>query len=143
MSSAHTRRDFLKLSSIGAASLSTIAALPLKEQINAATTGVPGPDISLWVSDASQHMVKAPTAVWQPATGQAAEDAIVLNPGKRFQDILGFGAAFTDAACYTLNRLPSAARANLFHQLFHPSEMGLSVCRTCVGSSDYATKPYS
>jgi glucosylceramidase len=42
-----------------------------------------------------------------------------------------------------LNQLPASARAQLFHQMFHPSEMGLSVCRTCVGASDYATKLYS
>ena len=30
----------------------------------------------------------------------------MLDPGKKFQEMLGFGAAFTDAACYTFNRLP-------------------------------------
>jgi len=57
--------------------------------------------------------------------------------------VLGFGAAFTDAACYTFSRLGPAAREALFHELFHPSEMGLSVCRTCIGSSDYSTEVYS
>jgi len=33
--------------------------------------------------------------------------------------------------------------SDLFHDLFHPSEMGLGVCRTCIGSSDYSTKVYS
>ena len=41
------------------------------------------------------------------------------------------------------NQLPAASREQLFHELFHPSEMGLSVCRTCIGSSDYSTKVYS
>src|SRR5205807_6166372 len=54
-----------------------------------------------------------------------------------------FGASFTDAACYTLNRLDPAVREKLFHELFHPSEMGLSVYRTCIGSSDYSPKVYS
>src|SRR5262249_56042042 len=54
-----------------------------------------------------------------------------------------FGAAFTDAACYTFNRLDSSAREQLFHDLFHPSEMGLNVCRTCIGSSDYSTEMFS
>lgn len=57
--------------------------------------------------------------------------------------MLGFGAAFTDAACYTFNRLEPAAREGLFHELFHPSEMGLNVCRTCIGSSDYSTEVFS
>jgi glucosylceramidase len=68
---------------------------------------------------------------------------VTLDPAKRFQDVLGFGAAFTDAACYTFNRLEPAAREGLFHELFHPSEMGLNVCRTCIGSSDYSTEVFS
>ena len=68
---------------------------------------------------------------------------MTLDPAKRFQDVLGFGAAFTDAACYTFNRLEPAAREGLFHELFHPSEMGLNVCRTCIGSSDYSTEVFS
>ena len=34
------------------------------------------------------------------------------------------------------------AREKLFHELFHPSEMGLYVCRTCIGPSDYSTELY-
>jgi glucosylceramidase len=68
---------------------------------------------------------------------------LVLDPAKRFQDVLGFGAAFTDAACYTFNRLDAPAREKLFHELFHPSEMGLNVCRTCMGASDYSTELFS
>jgi glucosylceramidase len=49
----------------------------------------------------------------------------------------------TDAACYMLNRLAAPARERLFHELFHQSEMGFSVCRVCLGSSDYATEAYS
>jgi glucosylceramidase len=66
-----------------------------------------------------------------------------LNPKTKFQQILGFGGAFTDATCYTFNRLAAPAREQLFHELFHPSEMGLSTGRVCVGSSDYSTKVYS
>jgi len=68
---------------------------------------------------------------------------VTLDPAKKLQDVLGFGAAFTDAACYTFNRLEPVARESLFHELFHPSEMGLNVCRTCIGSSDYSTEVFS
>jgi len=68
---------------------------------------------------------------------------VTLDPAKRFQDVLGFGAAFTDAACYTFNRLEAAARESLFHELFHPAEMGLNLCRTCIGASDYSTEVFS
>ena len=38
---------------------------------------------------------------------------------------------------------PCDRRAQLFREFFHPSEMGFSACRICIGSSDYATKMYS
>jgi len=62
---------------------------------------------------------------------------------KKFQEHLGIGGAFTDAACYTFNQLDAPARTQLFHEMFHPSEMGLSVGRICIGSSDYSTSVYS
>lgn len=74
-----------------------------------------------------------------PSSGEV----ILLDPEKKFQEILGFGAAFTDASCYLFSQLSSDARDRLFHQLFHPTGLGLSVCRTCIGASDYSTELYS
>ena len=73
----------------------------------------------------------------------ASNSNITLYPSKQFQEILGFGAAFTDAACFTLTRLSSDARRQLFHTLFGGSQMGLSVSRICVGASDYSQNLYS
>jgi len=42
-----------------------------------------------------------------------------------------------------INQLQKPARDQLLHELFHPSELGLSVNRTCVGSADSAAKLYS
>jgi glucosylceramidase len=80
---------------------------------------------------------------WHPAAGTPVNDQIQLNPTIKFQEILGFGGAFTDATCYMFNQLAPPAREKLFHELFHPSEMGLNTGRVCVGSSDYSTKAYS
>jgi glucosylceramidase len=77
-------------------------------------------------------------------TGQkVGANEITVDPTRKFQEMLGFGAAFTDAACYTFHRLSAPAREQLFHTLFHPSEMGLNVCRTCMGASDYSTEVFS
>jgi glucosylceramidase len=101
------------------------------------------PDISVWVTSGDERFAAAPKATWRPAADTPGTDQLRLNPDTKFQRILGFGGAFTDAACYTFNRLAPAAREQLFHELFHPSEMGLSTGRICVGSSDYSTKLYS
>ncbi len=144
MPTDYTRRDFLRVSSFGGAALAAasgfaeLASAPAR----AAAASNPG-TIAVWVTSEDQRLASASPVVWRPASGPAGSDSVLLDPGKKFQPILGFGAAFTDAACYMFNQLSSEARDDLFHRLFHPSEMGLNVCRTCIGSSDYSTKVYS
>jgi glucosylceramidase len=136
MSNEQTRRTFLKLSAIG------LTASATTDFASALAVPAPATEIAVRVTAGeSRYAASAPLA-WR--TGSAPEEsAIVVNPAKKFQEILGFGAAFTDAACYTFNRLEPAEREKLFHDLFHPSEMDLSVCRTCIGSSDYSTEVFS
>lgn len=133
-----TRRDFLKLSAAGVAATATTVPVLSGKPFAAPAPGT----ISVWVTNDKLRFAGANPIAWQPAGGRSA-DAIVLNPANKFQEILGFGAALTDAACYTFNRLAPDVRKRLFHELFHPSEMGFNICRTCIGSSDYATKVYS
>ena len=99
-------------------------------------------DIAVRVTSGKLRYSPAPSLSWQAAAA-TGNKVITVDPATQFQEILGFGAAFTDAACFTFNQLPSPAREHLFHELFHPSEMGLNVCRTCIGSSDYSTEVFS
>jgi len=95
------------------------------------------------VTDPSRKFASAPSLNWRKTGEQPKSDAITLDPDKKFQEYLGIGGAFTDAACYMFNQLSAPARERLFREMFHPSEMGLSVGRICIGSSDYSTKVYS
>jgi len=139
MSREKTRREFLISSAVGLAASATARALP----VFGADAAAPAGEIAAWVTSEKNRFARVNGLRWRNAAASPPESAIVLNPAKEFQTILGFGAAFTDAACYTFNQLSGAARETLFHELFHPSEMGLNVCRTCIGSSDYSTKAYS
>lgn len=133
----HNRRTFLKLSAAG------LAAAAAQDSSPAFAASVPpAGEITVRVTSGAQRYSSAPGLSWKSGGGNA-ENAIVIDPARKYQEILGFGAAFTDAACYTFNRLPDLDREKLFHELFHPSEMGLSVCRTCIGSSDYSTEMFS
>jgi glucosylceramidase len=84
---------------------------------------------------------------WQASTAAGAKGraagVIRVQPKRRDQPILGFGAALTDAACWMLSRLPSAPREQLMEELFSSEGLALSVCRICVGASDYARTPYT
>src|SRR5579872_4008545 len=129
MSKESTRRDFLKVSSMGAAAIAGVALADSPAQSSAKSAAG---EISVWTTDDNQRCARGPALSWQNDAG-AGPRAVVLDPAKKFQPIHGFGAAFTDAACFTFNRLDPAAREKLFHQMFSPSEMGFNVCRTCIG----------
>ncbi|MFZ0085052.1 MAG: glycoside hydrolase family 30 beta sandwich domain-containing protein [Candidatus Acidiferrales bacterium] len=146
MSDAPTRRDFLGISALG-----LVAGITPKEFISS-TNKAPSPEsaspasgseISVWVTSGEDRFAAAPKAAWDATPINDTADRIILNPATKFQEILGFGGAFTDGTCYTLNQLAAPAREQLLHEMFHPSEIGLNVCRTCIGSSDYSTKVYS
>jgi glucosylceramidase len=99
-------------------------------------------DIATWVTAGQRRCEPSTPVKWLPSTAQPAGDVVEVQPQQQFQEILGFGAAFTDASCYMFQQLPPADREKLLHDLFHPSELGLNVCRTCMGASDYSTELY-
>ncbi|MGO8673939.1 MAG: glycoside hydrolase family 30 protein [Capsulimonadaceae bacterium] len=78
-----------------------------------------------------------------PFQNTAIIDTIEVDTGKERQPILGYGAAFTDAACYNISQLSSSAREALLKDLLSPEGMGLSVARITVGQSDYGRVAYS
>jgi glucosylceramidase len=126
-----TRRDVMKLSAAGLAAMTRARA-----------AGGPAGEIAVRVTAGAKRFAQEPSLQWQ-REGATSAGSIALDPSRSFQEVLGFGAALTDAACYMLDQLAPEARQRLFRQLFHPTEMALSVCRVSIGSSDYATKMYS
>lgn len=141
MSRLRTRREVLTMAGAGIAGMAVAkpAAAEIRRQ---GTSAPPEGGIQVRRTYAAKRYAQEAPLRWQDA-GATIESAIRLDPGRTFQEALGFGASLTDAACYMINQLSPAAREQLLHELFHPSEMGLSVSRLCLGSSDYATKVYS
>ncbi|MEP6730473.1 MAG: glycoside hydrolase family 30 beta sandwich domain-containing protein [bacterium] len=138
-----SRRRFLETSmaGLGAAAL---PAFPTLAHHAALTASAPAPAgaIDVRQTAGTNHYIALPALAWT-ARAQGASVDIDIQSGKKKQEILGFGAAFTDAACYMFSRLAPEARQKLFNELYHPSQMNLTVARTCIGSSDYSTKAYS
>lgn len=139
MSSSRSRREFLGITAAGIAS---VAAADLVPDAFAAPAGRKPSQAKVTITATSRKFTDVADVAWKPAVG-AAREAIVVDPAKRFQEVLGFGAAFTDSSCYMFNTLAQDKREELLQRFFDPKEAGLSVCRTCIGSSDYATKVYS
>src|SRR5947209_13582650 len=134
-----TRRDLIKLTSFGIAALGQVA--PARVETSSENVSPEG-DIEVRVTAGAKRFAKEQALRWQPDHGSTAE-SITLDSDKSFQEVLGFGAALTDSSCYVFNQVSPDSREKLFRELFHPEEMDLSVCRICIGSSDYATKAYS
>lgn len=104
--------------------------------------------------------VRTPVTAWQtdPATGQrltpvavkggditVAAPRIVIDPARRFQTMVGFGASITDASAILIQRLPSARRAALLDELFGSGRgrLGLNFTRLTIGASDFSPTHYS
>jgi glucosylceramidase len=141
-----TRREFLELATMGLAATTVPAAVaePRITDTNPQERSSPvHPEIAVRVTSPEERFAAAPSITWAPSSKLPTPDCITLLPSVRFQEILGFGGAFTDATCYMFNQLAAPERETLFHEMFHSSEMGLSIGRVCVGSSDYSTKLYS
>lgn len=129
-----TRRDFIRLSVTMAAAFSA--------PVRALAAAVPTPAPRAWTTSKSHRFQQIDVPNWQ-SVNASPKKIIQLNPAQRFQNILGFGAAFTDASCYLFNRMDASNRQALLADLFGSTGLGLSVARTCIGASDYSTKLYS
>ena len=70
---------------------------------------------------------------------------IVVDEGTTYQEMVGFGAAITDASAWLIqNKLAPAQREALLQELFGPSPgLGLSFTRLTMGASDFSLHQYS
>jgi glucosylceramidase len=129
-----SRRDFLKAGAAGIALLS-------QGYVFGSAAGSKS-EIDVRLTASSARFAARPAIQWQSGAGLSS-DTVVLDSTKAYQEVLSVGSALTEAACYMFNRLTPELREQIFHELYHPSEMGFGVCRTCIGASDYATVAYS
>jgi glucosylceramidase len=90
-----------------------------------------------------KRLAAGPEIAWTKAGKKTAPADVTVDPTNAAQTILGFGAAFTDSACYTLSRLGESDRANLLHTMFGQDQHALGVGRIAIGASDYSTAAYS
>lgn len=140
--SKQSRRKFLKMTTVSAAALPFMKVFP-ETAFTSMDEQTPAGNVSVRLTTRDQRYSSSASLAWQSAKQAHPGDTIILGEITSKQPILGFGAAFTDAACYVLSQMPEADRERLLQELFHPDQLGLSVCRLCIGSSDYARTMYS
>lgn len=117
---------------LAAAALLTIGAAP-----------APPPGIRAWQTNADGSQRLTPVAL---STGPAGEGAtIAIDPARRYQTMVGFGASITDASAILIQRLPAPKRQALLRELFGsgPDGLRLGFTRLTIGASDFSPTHYS
>ncbi|MDR3738894.1 MAG: glycoside hydrolase family 30 protein [Terracidiphilus sp.] len=131
-----SRRQFVQQT------VSALAALAAAKSTRLWAQGVVAAPLRGWVTSDQKRFDAFETPAWESPSG-ATSDSVQIFPNQRFQAILGFGGAFTDASCYLFSRMPAQQRRQLLEELLGHGGLNLSVGRTCIGSSDYSRTAYS
>jgi len=128
---------------MGAAAASVLG-VPVNAKVVANEAQAPAKPAQTEVTDKSGKRLAAGAEIaWTKAAKKAPAADFTVDPTTPAQTILGFGAAFTDAACFTLSRLSDTDRANLLHAIFGQDRHALSLGRIPIGASDYSSAAYS
>ncbi|CAG2103710.1 unnamed protein product, partial [Medioppia subpectinata] len=74
-----------------------------------------------------------------------SEDSIVLTIDKntKYQKIIGFGGAFTDASGLNLNSLPPELAQNVIKDYFSATGIEYSMGRVPIAGADFSSRPYT
>jgi glucosylceramidase len=122
-----------------------IGLLAVTGSASAGTRHRPAADrVEVWLTtaDGAKRLHREPDL----APGAADPGAIVVtvDPARRFQRMVGFGAAVTDASAYVIRHdLSPARRDALMRELFSPAGLNLSFVRLTIGASDFSRTDYS
>ncbi len=91
------------------------------------------------------HRIADITAASPDGAGASGPgDAIVVDPGKGYQTIDGFGGALTESSAWVLAQLPAAARAEVISRYYDPRDgIGYTLARTHINSCDFSLGSWS
>lgn len=99
-------------------------------------------------------MTAKDTGLWLSSTGTLtfadlaqpleSEPFVLVDPGKKFQTMVGIGAALTDAAADAWATLPPAQRDAVVKKFFDPKDgIGYTLARTNIHSCDFSSATYA
>jgi len=109
-----------------------------------ATTGA---TVEVWLTTGDQRalLTRQPDLMLVHGAQGVASPAIVVDPSKKYQEMIGFGGAMTDASAFLIqNRMSATERERLMQDLFgRDSGVGFSFVRVPMGASDFSARHYS
>ncbi|MGZ8160858.1 MAG: glycoside hydrolase family 30 protein [Methylobacter sp.] len=73
-----------------------------------------------------------------------SDPSVFIDTAVKFQEIQGFGGAFTEAAAVTLDKIPSHLRQEILQAYFSPDTgNAYTLCRTHINSCDFSLGNYA
>ena len=105
-----------------------------------------GPLVDVWLTTSIGSKKLSREADIRFSTGQGGTGTVItVDDATQYQEIVGFGAAITDASAYVIrNYLSASARDALMQDLFGRNPgIGLSFTRLTIGASDFSRTHYS
>ncbi len=110
-----------------------------------ARSGMASPQVSVWLTTQDRAALLAEQPPLTFAAGGASEVTIQVDPTQRYQTIVGFGAAVTDASAALIQHaLTPERRTALLRDLFGPAPgIRLGFTRVTIGASDFSQSHYS
>jgi glucosylceramidase len=97
----------------------------------------------LTTADQTQLLSRQPDIAILSGSDQSPV-AIDVDEGTSYQEMIGFGAAMTDASAYLIQSKLGPRRDAILHELFGRNPgLGLSFVRVPMGASDFSTRHYS
>lgn len=92
-----------------------------------------------------KSLEKQTNLYFQSGKKDTATYTITIDPGKTYQEMDGFGASFTEASAFLVQKkLSKEQRDMVMHKLFSSKNgIGLSMLRQPIGASDHVIAPYT
>lgn len=76
---------------------------------------------------------------WQPSPPKS----IIIDRSRTFQEILGFGGAFSDATAINIKTMSVSLQAHLMKSYFSEEGLEYNLCRVPMGATDFSKRVYS
>jgi glucosylceramidase len=103
-----------------------------------------GTTAEVWLTTPDQTALLAAQTALPLYTGAAASATITVDATQKFQQMVGFGAAITDASAHVIQHdLSATQRDALLADLFGPQGNRFGFVRLTLGASDFSSTHYS
>ena len=98
-----------------------------------------------WLTTGDQSRLLSPEPDLPILSGSGLTGLIIdVDETKRYQEMVGFGAAFSDASAFLINNKLGSQRDAIMRELFgRDGGIGLSFVRVPMGASDFSSTHYS